>query len=1025
MAVPDPTQVLKELSKIAASLQDSIKKTKTANFGGTNTDDSNVRRGRGGDANSAGKNSTRSIENLNKIFKESRGLMKSMNEAIMDGIRTYKNLDKELEELTDDIVDSSKAHKDSVAKNAKSTADLIKTHGIQSKSVSDQAKLLDKLNNKLNEYSKAQTVIMVAEEKLKKIKENLAFEQAELNKAKNSKKTTAAHHESIKVLQAEEMVLNDLVEVNKKLIDGFESSSDGLGEFIKNVGESTIAFDALTDSEINLIKTGKLFNNTLLDGKNIQKEIFEKLRKVHDTFNRMVGDIADSTSNKLSTMQRQKTRAMQSVIDKAPGFVKSVLSNYMSQVRYNMPESNFISAGGMGLEDSELSEVLGKNQRTLGAMTKSSAPDAAIQSGALQRLQQQSKILGFTGKDAAEFGPQLLAQLKNSGIQISEKTGMDQIAMIKAMSHVMRVDAGEMAETFAKFTESGAMSAVTANYGDIDPKKRLEVYNKELLLRMVNNRLLGRNNENLIEQDKARQSAKYGSIEQAFRDQLSIDFAIEESQRAGVQFLPEEIELLKRYKDPSLTAPQKVQNEKTITKIQNAQIDAQTNALIQSGGRAEGTVQAKLTSAVMSGMSGVPWLNQENLVAAENARQDAIGSMGEKGYQEYLNGKIPENQKEIRTNITGLPMTLGDHDSHMAVGEEHLQKLSQIMEGISKHPLLAGSSIYGTFVAIRKALNFAKGVSAVRLATKGGSGFGGLVARTVQGGFNGMNMAKNGLMSAASNSLKGGLRATAAKGTIATTLGLAAYDTYNTDSSDYASKLFGKELFQYSDQISNILKTSMGIDAPWLNDILRTYEDLFTRTIGAFTEIGNGFVDTADFLSGGLISKDSIQNYIVDKMENLANPEKRTAEIWKSVIPGGQVYDGLKSVTGGTNADLSTSERMSILGEKIENTPIRALLPGGVSALPTVLSKLIQDSLMEKETEKANEALGSDPLVEGINKLIDVTTEGNENAQKRFDAFDISGRVESQRDLAENMLANIISNANTQKDRVSRAKLGN
>lgn len=655
-------QLLEKLDRLLDTLEGSSKMAR-----GTNE----TRYSRGGNSNGIGYNKSAVADTSEKLQKSMEKTAK-VSDAVVDSLKRLTKFNYIFGESIKDSVtrinDSHKKHTEATKRITKSVVEMADAFGLGSKKLNVQMQSTVKYTETINRLNKLSM-------------DKLAIEKALIDRAKEEKLlrrlTAARQKEERDAVEARIEGLNELINTQGRVNDEMDALTYDLKGMSGRIIENSVAFEHLSDGTKDVIKSNTFMKLSVGE----QTKVMEELNKASNDF---LATFAELNRDAIKNNELQKKKmdsflsAMATTGKAMGGVVSSGIENYRLQRQNNVRESNYISAGKMGMSDGDLSKLLGANADIIRGATGQANIGAITTNGTMKSA--HSIIEQEYGESGAEGGArymQTLGALQNAGISTrNAATVNSHISRMGLSAERVGMSKGGMADFMADLASSGNLAAMNSQYRGLSPEAQQKAMVSEVELRLKNNKLLGMNNDQMKEQIAAQRSKQMGGLDEHIRGLIGAKMFASKRKQQGSVLSAEDQNIMLRHSQGDLSPEVQARFNALVRESQLADQSAADSALTQYGttGSYAGIAKGAVWNSLGESMS-IPGMSREDRMRAQAEDATARARFGDN----YLSAKSSPQ----------FDNTKGDYNSSLLLFDDAMSAGKTYYDGLLKNPLTA------------------------------------------------------------------------------------------------------------------------------------------------------------------------------------------------------------------------------------------------------------------------------------------------------------------------------------------------
>lgn len=689
---------------------------------------------------------------LNDRIKSMNGDLHKFGKHLGNVIGVTGNFNKRMAAITDKMVKDATKHKNVVKEVADKTAALVKTVGIQDETLKKNAKINGEYTEALGRTVKAQRLVELVDRKRRELQE-----EETKNAALKAKKKRLQNKEEIEASDLHIKALKDFVEQNKDAQDALVGAAQEVSNLAGLVDTASTTMDVFDNKTKSLIKS----NNILRLNADRLNYVYEKMaasQGAHmDTMNGMVEATGDTVAEFGESM-KETAKAIKAGFAMAFTAIGGALDNFDAQLKYNIFESHYLSAGKMGMTDGQMSELLGNNIAGARMLTGKEDPAAMLDNGRLENLQEKIGYLyGLKGPEAAAKAFQVQQMAVGSGVHADDAQLIAMGQQMKTMALGLGMTTEALEEWRQQLTDSGAMAMMAQKYDNLSAKKKSDAINKDISQLLKHGKALGFSAEQVQRNIAATQDNRFSSIGDRIRKQVGFKVAAQQLDMAGLGMDDKDMKVLTDISNGVVNPDQ----DRVLKKLRmgfGQQFNDASNLAAKTGDSTalnNMSVQKSIIDSIDSSI-----LDTEAIKAAMSADQSAKGMFGDATAAAVDAGNY-DAQKVFTTTLSKLPTSIDKFNSSVLLFEESLKNLRDIGTGIKGNP---------GYAMLETAGSIAAGIIMSRMGTALAGRLIGMVAPSLLGG---TTAAAGGAAGGAGLGL-GATVAGASAGAIAATVGAGA-----------------------------------------------------------------------------------------------------------------------------------------------------------------------------------------------------------------------------------------------------------
>lgn len=661
----DNDQLLKTMSRLIDVLEKSSSSGRS------------VRYGRGGDSNGVAPNiaynkmtSEKTGNKLDRAAKKSADTLGSFSDSLRRVTKINYVLGEKLDDTIDRILDTHKKTTLHTKKVTAETIELAKQFGLTSKEMRDSTGNIVRYTESVNKLTK----LSQRKEGIDKAQVELAALQTRRNKLSGRNKDKA----EVLAINARLKELNSIIASREGIEKEMKELGDDLAELGNEVFDTIGPFQHLSDATKDVIRNQR----GLADDHRLQKKVVEELNEVSNDYLATLTELNRDELKHHEKMKGMRDSAVGAAKDVGRAYMGSfgnVINNFREQLKYNVRDSHYLSAGSMGMGDGEMSKFIGSNADVLrGASGLSNASDV-VESGRMRPLHEQiNRTYGLSGAEGAEVMATLMSTLQHSGINArSSATVGSHISSVAAMGDRMGIPKEEMVNIFKSLADSGDLASMAGKYSHLNADEQQKALDAELEARIKNSKMLGRTTDQMKQQLAMERNKQYAGLDAMIDSVVGGETLKVALKQYGHKPTKEESAAIDMVSVGGGTADQRALFEKLTQQASGYQITAQGAA--SAANNKTGLLQLAGYRSAYSDL-GMPGMSNEDLQAAQASIANAKGKyMGD--YDRYMAGGRASSQLE------GKATSPDDYDSHLTVGDQALNVGKTYFDGIMKNPL--------------------------------------------------------------------------------------------------------------------------------------------------------------------------------------------------------------------------------------------------------------------------------------------------------------------------------------------------
>lgn len=533
---PELLELIRELK----ALNNQIKRGNGLGSRGGDREDFEPRASRGGAAASdRAADPTKALKELQTTIKHTSGMFESFAKGMAGSIPLMRLMKDNIKALSEEVKRSPKYEENEAAKKViDKTADLIKSYGTQSREVAKTAEALRKLASLTEDLNKLEAA-KLQKGRLEQSLNDQLERSVELEKALKGLRGEKKKEYQAELAAIQEGIAQtkEQIAVQDDLILSLETSKRAFTTLAGTSKELDIALDGMT---VNVKGTEVPLKNLIRDGRFLsltQQEQAQVLRKLNGNVGAASDTIthfARNSEKAVTSLSRAAAGLGSAVVQAGVNFARqnlfTPLENYMMQLRYGMPESNYgarFSRAMLGLSsEGEISEFAGENIQQLRIATGGSGDLMAfMREENVNVLKEMGHLRGLIGRQALDFSMGQLTLMQQSGIaqnieSVRHLTEANSI-LAKAMSETpMAVD-----EMMRGLGESGALAMWSNRMAGMAEEERTEAILQSVKLMAIHNKSLGYTNKQMEEQIRLQNQRKYADLSETLRRRIHTQVA--------------------------------------------------------------------------------------------------------------------------------------------------------------------------------------------------------------------------------------------------------------------------------------------------------------------------------------------------------------------------------------------------------------------------------------------------------------------------------------------------------------------
>lgn len=564
--------------------------------------------------------------------------------------------------------------------------------------------------------------------------------QDEISLLKKNKKSQAGKKDELSQLEKELSGLNDALAAvsfnNAKYKQDYDIFLKEFEEIQKK------HFNILGNINLEELKYEKVEKLTVEKRKQLLTEIMGAMNGIKAG----AGNFSDSLGNYSNIFKDAKAQFKNALLS----FVKTtvivggrqIIEDYNATKRYNLRDTGYGKAFGMGMSQAELATLVGQNKTFLRVMGKGNEM-SPVQTGQLSDLQNAAKMFGVYGKDAAELTARFGSLQLELGQSVNPRAIKSQMEDFKKLSDVTDMTVEQLQDFYTELNQSGYISSLNSKYASKSEEERQKAVNSEIEQRYKLNKVLGYSNEYLKQQIQLQNNAKYANIEQRAREYMGSELLLSTYKDiSGEQLSGKQAELLKLAATRNTAGLSADEQKQAAALLQKAQIAMQQTLentqlemgkKVSAGGAMDFALNLDKISQIEFTQKLLPAVSPDQLQEAANAGRKAQQQSG-KGILDQLISQAGPIVSDIFGMFSGK--NIGDVDVKQ-VGEAASSsakalnalgttatEVAEKLTGLGKNPAGAAgtSSFINLGASVINLIAATKGIKDILGAFRGGGG---------------------------------------------------------------------------------------------------------------------------------------------------------------------------------------------------------------------------------------------------------------------------------------------------------------
>lgn len=661
-----------------------------------------VRHGRGGNSNGVSPESgpdslrnekealKRATEKYRRAVERNNSTLEMWQESLRKATGVNKIFGESVKATAERIDAKNKNQSAATLAVTKATIKLAREYGIHSQKVQDISKHTSKFSSAMDK------LIDKHYDKLR-IEYEVDNEIAALRKARNAEnaKSRAKNKELIASLDEQIEELKRF----KATLPEIEEAIDGLqNEMLhaaKAAGDLTPAFEGVSDATEGVI-----------NAKGDERIAVDKLLRA----NKELTPRLKAQVNAITGVNEKMLALKVSIQDAADGIGESVvkigkaigaslpkiIDNFRDQLKYNVKESNYISAAEMGMAEGDLSRVLGQNADVFRGVSGSGDNRALLLDGTLKDLHRTiNRVYGESGAQAVERIAQIASTNQGSGFNSRENPGLldQRIKSFADMSDRLAMTKDELANFASQLSDSGDMAYLAGKYMNLSATEAQAALDRELEARIANAKMLGLSTEHVKTQIQLERRNRYGTMENQIQSMLGGRMDATIARRNGVNVSPEMEALIeKRSLGIQLTADEQSKLGQYDLASRNA-METRIQTAGANGDRAGIFGQGMMRT--LSRNFGSETYTEEGMMQAQQQRAAIRAKYTKEEWEQFeKDGTV----SKIYQQHGGLASDPNSTNSSLLVLDQYANIGKTIWDGLTANPIMSG--IFGGVMGI-------------------------------------------------------------------------------------------------------------------------------------------------------------------------------------------------------------------------------------------------------------------------------------------------------------------------------------
>lgn len=629
------------------------------------------------------------FEYLEKRLKENRSKFGELFKGVGQIIKVNQTFKNKLEEAAETIGKSRKKFIVDVDKVAKGTFDLSKSVGAFDKSVLNNLRTQTAHNATLRDTVKVAALARKAE------MEKIAIEEAAL---KTLKKKGTGGDAAAKAAKAKEVkALTTKINQMKSAMTNVRTvGRDAMKTLFSSVQQNSFIFDQLDANIQKSIKSGTIYNQSMKNQVNAIRQI-NQTTEVHGKALAANAEIGTKGAMQFKDNLLAVAGMIKAGFKVALDYTGDVLDNFNSQLKNNVFESHYTDAAKMGMNEGQMSELLGKYQAETRNMTGSQDGSKVLDDGRLKKLQQEvGHLYGLQGQEAAAKILQQKRDMNSLGVRATDEIAAQNLKDMKGMAMAAGMTTEALESFYSELGASGTLQAIASQHEGKSAKDKLAAIQKETGLLLKNGQVLGYSTEQIKKNMAATASNKYSSFTDKIMKGIGAQMELDEFRKAGGKYTAEEATAFKNNTLGIVSA----EGQDMTNRIRGSYSE-RTNAATMEAGKGNKQALAKLDifrTAIDPLGQGI--LSGDQLNDANIASQSSKAQFGDANAATALaGGDVSQNTYMLKEQLAKLPNSVDQFNTSLLVWEKGLQNLRELQKGIIQNPAFkAGESTAGGLI---------------------------------------------------------------------------------------------------------------------------------------------------------------------------------------------------------------------------------------------------------------------------------------------------------------------------------------
>jgi hypothetical protein len=433
---------------------------------------------------------------LEKATRDQEGYVRTMNKTLVEHIRASKDSVAALRELGK-ISAQARASLTSYEDNLKKyNAAVKKTNELEQKRAAVNQQVLD-AEEALLKARKNKKSTVTAEKELSDAIHATARQIGYFDDAIDEMNKVAEEHKkelllTTEILRKQNEYTKHLTEDELKLLENFESLNTESEDYVRTMKRATDSTDAF-DKSLNTAATA-------------MKDAADKMEKAFDGLKSSIG------------------KAALELITKSPAIA---FKDLLSQLKYNVNQSDYTHDVGMGMSESERDQIIGENRIGLRVLGNGNE-QRGLDTGGGREIQKAAWQYGVQGADAEKLGLEYQNRLINQGYGGSAKDTADQMTVMHNLAKDLGLTDDQLKNFYDSLQDMGEIAQMQEKYSNLNQEEQRKAINKELQARLALNNQLGISLERETQLNQESINKKYGGIAQSIMSNIGASQEIEQ-----------------------------------------------------------------------------------------------------------------------------------------------------------------------------------------------------------------------------------------------------------------------------------------------------------------------------------------------------------------------------------------------------------------------------------------------------------------------------------------------------------------